>query len=622
MVDSCNKNWRGIAQRPSTCFGTRLAFEIDACSSSSLDHTYVRVILMMDEIMGKIATLREITLFKELSMDVLFAIANKTQRLKKAADEIIFSQGDLPNGCYFINSGEVFIQSGKNVFATLKEYDFFGEASVLTKQPRAASAIAGKNCVLLFLAEETFNQLFSHYPQVMHAVAHKIIADLQSANAPKQLISETVQELIKFESQISTSNNQDKNITHILQEVLLFKGLEIEALQIVGKECRWKKVVKDEIIFNEGDPPLAVYIIASGSVAIYKNQELIKTLKTYDFFGEAGVLNNQPRLGQAKALEDSLLLFIEKEEFNNLSGIYPEIMAAVVEAVISYLQSIHKEALSEIHEQKKSRLSENLPEFDLQSISALFFDRVGEHSFSNMTILDFHLCLKKNHVYKLTSDGFVEVGLTQDTPHRFLEERPSRDLLPEKYAEIEAIWDARITDFHNNVFGGNGRLIVDLDRVELPVVEATDQNLAYYGAKIVHMEETVALDEDLFPIWIMILGKHYLTDFVMSPRGGGLYVEYHHDAPHFHMPLNTSSGGYYILGKKSKVIDEKTDRAFYHLTAFKIPYGKSVYTCRGMIHCDAGLTGAWIVGYTNTHNFSTVVFRTGGTEMTQIKFLE
>jgi hypothetical protein len=92
--------------------------------------------------------------------------------------------------------------------------------------------------------------------------------------------------------------------------------------------------------------------------------------------------------------------------------------------------------------------------------------------------------------------------------------------------------------------------------------------------------------------------------------GGGFYIE-HHNQPHFHMPMDEQAGGFYLLGKKVG-----TDR--YRFTAFNIPFGSAVFTNNGTIHCDAGLVGNYLVGYTIAKEYSTVLLRSSAGEKVKV----
>lgn len=256
-------------------------------------------------------------------------------------------------------------------------------------------------------------------------------------------------------------------------------------------------------------------------------------------------------------------------------------------------------------------IQELLPEYSKEGLEALIVDRRGEGEESNMTTLGLHTAVRNRQAYLVTLAGLVET----DDPHsECLEHCPActPNALPPRHVEIEAVWDknSAMEGDDNNILGDNGRLILESDRIDVPVVEATDEALAYYRAKTVSAGDVIEFPNKVFPIWVMDVGKNYIEDFIMTPRGGGMYLEYHCDQPHFHMPLSCDAGGYLLLAKEVGEPDPVTNKQKYHLTGFKIPYGKGVYTFKCSIHADAALTGKrWLVGYSAANDYSTVLIR-------------
>ena len=105
----------------------------------------------------------------------------------------------------------------------------------------------------------------------------------------------------------------------------------------------------------------------------------------------------------------------------------------------------------------------------------------------------------------------------------------------------------------------------------------------------------------MLPITVMNIGQNYAKHYLLHEnKGGGSYLEYH-DVPHFHMPLNEKSCGHIILGK---IIND-----ICHLSAFKIPYGYAIYIKPNVIHCDGFLVGDYLVVYTITDKYSTVLLK-------------
>lgn len=81
--------------------------------------------------------------------------------------DAICVSGEIGDKMYFINKGsvEVVSQDGKQVYATLKEGDYFGEIALLLKQPRNATIRAIDYCDLYSLDKESFDDAISNYPE-------------------------------------------------------------------------------------------------------------------------------------------------------------------------------------------------------------------------------------------------------------------------------------------------------------------------------------------------------------------------------------------------------------------------------------------------------------------------
>jgi CRP-like cAMP-binding protein len=84
----------------------------------------------------------------------------------------------------------------------------------------------------------------------------------------------------------------------------------------------FEKVLKQgEILFREGDPGDAMYLIKSGKIKIIKGggdvEKALAYLKEGDFFGEMAIIDESPRSATAIAVEDSRLVIIDREAFRN-----------------------------------------------------------------------------------------------------------------------------------------------------------------------------------------------------------------------------------------------------------------------------------------------------------------
>jgi CRP-like cAMP-binding protein len=89
-----------------------------------------------------------------------------------AKGEVLIKEGHPSDGMYVILSGEVEVRVGaKQVVASLKEGEVFGEMSLLTKALATASVAASKRTSLLRLPREDFDRIIMSHPQVLVLVS-------------------------------------------------------------------------------------------------------------------------------------------------------------------------------------------------------------------------------------------------------------------------------------------------------------------------------------------------------------------------------------------------------------------------------------------------------------------
>ncbi|GAA4651144.1 hypothetical protein GCM10023116_34270 [Kistimonas scapharcae] len=250
----------------------------------------------------------------------------------------------------------------------------------------------------------------------------------------------------------------------------------------------------------------------------------------------------------------------------------------------------------------------------LQWVDNMMVDRQGSQPDSNMTALGLHQNVKNTACYSVSpKTGLTEAICTEDAINleNYVSANSDNVDAPH-HADITADWINDQTDIggNENILGDNVILTVDSadTTITIPVVDAEDHALLYYGATLVNAGSQVIFPNDSYPIWKMQLGNYYVDNFLMTDKGKGFYLEYHRDRPHWHQPLSEDAGGFYLLAKAAGV--NASGKTIYHLTGFRIPYGKAVYSRMGAIHADPALTGSvWAVGYSDSEDFSTALVR-------------
>jgi CRP-like cAMP-binding protein len=123
-----------------------------------------------------------------------------------------------------------------------------------------------------------------------------------------------------------------------LRKTALFEDLPGEVLLTIAEESETREIAQGQRIFSQGDYSDGLYVVVSGAVEIRKDGQVISELGKNGFFGEIGILDDSPRVGDAIAQTEATLLFIEKEVFNSITEDLPEVLRAVTKTVIGYLK--------------------------------------------------------------------------------------------------------------------------------------------------------------------------------------------------------------------------------------------------------------------------------------------
>jgi CRP-like cAMP-binding protein len=87
----------------------------------------------------------------------------------------------------------------------------------------------------------------------------------------------------------------------------------LSALAGAGHE---QHLIRGDVLFNEGDPPEALYLVLRGRLAIAlanpidRRESVVARMEVGELFGEMGMLDGGPRSAMARALEPTTVLSI------------------------------------------------------------------------------------------------------------------------------------------------------------------------------------------------------------------------------------------------------------------------------------------------------------------------
>jgi CRP-like cAMP-binding protein len=105
------------------------------------------------------------------------------------------------------------------------------------------------------------------------------------------------------------------------------------------------------VLFNEGDPPDALYVVLRGRVAIANKsfdgrESVVALMENGDLFGEMGMLDGLPRSAEGRALEPSEVLELGYGPARALLERRPELLWGVVRMLADRLRGMD-EALAD-----------------------------------------------------------------------------------------------------------------------------------------------------------------------------------------------------------------------------------------------------------------------------------
>ena len=131
------------------------------------------------------------------------------------------------------------------------------------------------------------------------------------------------------------------------------------------RDNKMKVYKKKTEIFFEGDAPLYVYFIKTGSVKIYKShpdgKELITNLyQSNDFFGYETMLSDHPMTDSASALEDSELVLIPKNDFITLIHNQPDVSLSFISLLCKKVAEKESQLLHLAYNSVRQRTAEAL----------------------------------------------------------------------------------------------------------------------------------------------------------------------------------------------------------------------------------------------------------------------
>ena len=126
----------------------------------------------------------------------------------------------------------------------------------------------------------------------------------------------------------------------LLQNVELLSASRTEELSVLASIAEEIDYPLGSIIFEEGQPASALFVIISGSVELTRDGVQVMTLGESEAMGAWTMFEAEPLVMTATAAEDTLLLRVDREDFFDLLLDYPELGQGILKSLVRRLRKL------------------------------------------------------------------------------------------------------------------------------------------------------------------------------------------------------------------------------------------------------------------------------------------
>lgn len=125
-----------------------------------------------------------------------------------------------------------------------------------------------------------------------------------------------------------------------LEGVELLKSLTPEQLSRVASIAREVQLLPDEVALEPTRPLDALYVILEGSVELSRNGVVLHVARQNDVLGAWALFDEEPMPVVAKAIEDTRLLRISRDDFYDLLSDNLEIAASIFSTMVKRFRKL------------------------------------------------------------------------------------------------------------------------------------------------------------------------------------------------------------------------------------------------------------------------------------------
>lgn len=142
----------------------------------------------------------------------------------------------------------------------------------------------------------------------------------------------------------NSSHYHESLLTDLLTAA--FGVLDPDSLGILREQLRWVQVAGGQSLMQQGEPGDSMYLSVSGRLRAYVQQEdgsqkVVREMGRGQVIGEMSLFTNEPRSATVVAIRDSVLVRLDKEQFDRLVASNPQMTMALTRQIINRLKTEH-----------------------------------------------------------------------------------------------------------------------------------------------------------------------------------------------------------------------------------------------------------------------------------------
>jgi CRP-like cAMP-binding protein len=240
-----------------------------------------------------------------------------------APGNALFAENTSGKSMYFVASGEVALTKGGKPLDVIKAGEVLGEMSVLSGEPRSATATARAACEVIELDAGGFSKAIQKTPEFALMLLAILIKRLRLALAMQMLGRGQAPGTIET---IPTSG--------AVFDAALLKDL---TSNFPARPPAYQP--KNAVIMREGEAGIFMYVVMDGAVRITAGEKVIELVKAGGVFGEMALVDQSKRAASAAAASDCNLMSINRNDFLTLIKTNPAFGVSLLKTLATRLRN-------------------------------------------------------------------------------------------------------------------------------------------------------------------------------------------------------------------------------------------------------------------------------------------